>query len=209
MSKKEVDVVEKPLQDSPAEGEQTTEQSKEKTLENIDQSAEPIENIQGHAEQSEGAEQIKDTEQANMVLQDQADTVLQDQADTGLQDLSVPEQSREAYLERELEREREARRLSEARLVCLDLLDSEGLPRELGDYLTVSDEGETRKRVKDVSKIIKKAINEAVSARLETIKSPRQGKRPMTRADFKGLSLADMQRLYVTDKELYKQLIKG
>ncbi len=203
MSKKEVDVVENPLQDSPAEGEQTTEQSKEKSVENIDQSAEPIENIQDHAEQSEGegAEQIRDTEQANMVLQDQADT--------GLQDLSVPEQSREAYLERELEREREARRLSEARLVCLDLLDSEGLPRELGDYLTVSDEGETRKRVKDVSKIIKKAINEAVSARLETIKSPRQGKSPMTRADFKGLSLADMQRLYVTDKELYKQLIKG
>lgn len=201
MSKKEVDVVEKPLQDSTTEGEQTTEQSKEKSVENIDQSAEPIENIQDHAEQSEGAEQIRDTEQAN--------TVLQDQADTGLQDLSVPEQSREAYLERELEREREARRLSEARLVCLDLLDSEGLPRELGDYLTVSDEGETRKRVKDVSKIIKKAINEAVSARLETIKSPRQGKSPMTRADFKGLSLADMQRLYVTDKELYKQLIKG
>ena len=201
MSKKEVDVVENPLQDSPAEGEQTTEQSKEKSVESIDQSAEPIENIQDHAEQSEGAEQIKDTEQANMGLQDQADM--------GLQDLSVPEQSREAYLERELEREREARRLSEARLICLDLLDSEGLPRELGDYLTVSDEGETRKRVKDVSKIIKKAINEAVSARLETIKSPRQGKSPMTRADFKGLSLADMQRLYVTDKELYKQLIKG
>lgn len=201
MSKKEVDVVGKPLQDSITEGEGAIEQPREKSVESADQSAEPVENIQDHAEQSEGAEQIKDTEQANMGLQDQADTVLQDQ--------SVSEQSREAYLERELEREREARRLSEARLVCLDLLDSEGLPRELGDYLTVSDEGETRKRVKDVSKIIKKAINEAVSARLETIKSPRQGKSPMTRADFKGLSLADMQRLYVTDKELYKQLIKG
>ena len=126
-------------------------------------------------------------------------------------DSSLPAHSQEdersiALLEAELAKEREARALCENRLLCMSLLDEAGLPRELGDYLATNDADETEKRVKCVAQIIKNAVNEAVRARLETIKTPARGRGELTRQEFKELSLADMQRLYATDKELYRAL---
>ena len=111
-----------------------------------------------------------------------------------------------ALLEAELEREREARALCENRLLCIRLLDECGLPRELGDYLATNDAVETEKRVKCVAKIIKDSVNEGVLSRLETLKTPSRSKSELTKKQFNEMSLADMQRLYVTDKELYRRL---
>lgn len=109
-------------------------------------------------------------------------------------------------LTRELEREREARLISENKLLCISILEENSLPRELCEYLTAPSEEETRKRAVEISKIIKRAVNDEVGARLATVKTPSQSKNSMTRAEFKSLSLSDMQRLYKTDKELYKEL---
>jgi hypothetical protein len=111
-----------------------------------------------------------------------------------------------ARLEAELAREREARELCQNQLLCQRLLDEHGLPRELGEYLATNDAVETEKRVNCVAQIIKSSINEGVLARLETLKSPARGKSSITKKQFNELSLADMQRLYVTDRELYKRL---
>ena len=80
------------------------------------------------------------------------------------------------------------------------------MPAELSDYLTAENEEETRKRVESVSKLVKKAINDEVSRHISTVKPEAEGKSTMTRAEFKSLSLSDMQKLYRTDKELYKEL---
>ena len=112
-------------------------------------------------------------------------------------------------LEIELERERSLRKISENKILCLSLLQKQGLPMELCDLLVCENEDETRKRVEDVSKFVKKAINEEVSKRLATIKAPSEGKSSMTRAEFKTLSQSDMQRLYKTDKQLYRELSKN
>lgn len=109
----------------------------------------------------------------------------------------------------ELERERAIRKTSENKLLCIKLLKESSLPSELCDYLTGDSEAETQKRVKEVSAIIKKAVNEQVKSRLATISTPSQGKTTMTRAQFKTLSLAERQRLYLSDRELYKQLSKN
>ena len=111
-----------------------------------------------------------------------------------------------ASLEAELEKEREARALCESKLLCIRLLDEYGLPRELGDYLATNDAVETEKRVKCVAKIIKDSVNEGVLSRLETLKTPSRSKSELTKKQFNEMSLADMQRLYVTDKELYRRL---
>lgn len=116
------------------------------------------------------------------------------------------EQRSLASLEAELAKEREARALCESRLLCIGLLDEAGLPRELGDYLATSDADETEKRVKCVAQIIKEAVNGAVRARLEAMKPPARGRGELTKKEFRELSLADMQRLYVTDRELYRRL---
>ncbi len=120
------------------------------------------------------------------------------------------EQSAEAELDlvAELERERAIRKMSENKLHCIKLLKECSLPSELCDYLTGDSEAETQKRVKEVSAIIKKAVNDEVKSRLATISTPPQGKTAMTRARFKTLSLAERQRLYLSDKELYRQLSK-
>lgn len=161
---------------------------------------------------AEAEPQVDEVEKEETELQ-ATETEIAEQAQEEQAPLSESEQGKDtekpidtAELERELEKEREARLLCENKLLCMGLLEENGMPRELCDYLTVSDEGETRKRVECVSKIIKSAINEGVSQRLATIKSPTQGKNEMTKKEFKGLSLADMQRLYKTDRELYKQL---
>lgn len=112
-------------------------------------------------------------------------------------------------LERELERERQMRIKSENRLYCISLLAKHALPSELSDYLTADNENETRKRVESVSKLVKKAINDEVSRHIAGVTPEAEGKSTMTRAEFKSLSLSDMQRLYRTDKELYKELSGG
>ena len=109
-------------------------------------------------------------------------------------------------LEKELEKERTMRIKSENRLFCIALLTKYALPAELSDYLTAENEEETRKRVESVSKLVKKAINDEVSRHISTVKPEAEGKSTMTRAEFKSLSLSDMQKLYRTDKELYKEL---
>lgn len=109
-------------------------------------------------------------------------------------------------LEAELEAERKKRKISENKLLCISLLQEHSLPSELCDILTSESAEETQKRVESVSKFVKKAINEQVRARLATISTPQQGKPAMTRAEFKRLSLSERQRLYVTDRELYRQL---
>ncbi len=124
---------------------------------------------------------------------------------------SEPTESAEAELDlvAELERERAIRKMSENKLHCIKLLKECSLPSELCDYLTGDSEAETQKRVKEVSAIIKKAVNDEVKSRLATIHTPSQGKTAMTKARFKTLSLAERQRLYLSDKELYRQLSKN
>ena len=112
-------------------------------------------------------------------------------------------------LEMELEAERKMRRLSENRLYCSQLLKKHALPESLRDYLTLESEEEMEKIVADVAKIVKKAINDEIFERLATIPTPTEGKNSMTREEFKNLSLIDMQKLYKTDKELYKELSKN
>lgn len=119
------------------------------------------------------------------------------------------QQSTPIDLERELEAERQKRIKSENKLHCIKLLKECSLPSELCDYLTGDSEQETQKRVEEVSAIIKKAINEQLKSRLATISTPSQGKTAMTRARFKTLSLAERQKLYLSNKDLYRQLSKN
>ncbi len=136
--------------------------------------------------------------------------VRSDESDEQMRNAECEERNDEqrslASLEAELAKEREARALCESRLLCIGLLDEAGLPRELGDYLATSDADETEKRVKCVAQIIKEAVNGAVRARLEAMKPPARGRGELTKKEFRELSLADMQRLYVTDRELYRRL---
>lgn len=106
----------------------------------------------------------------------------------------------------ELEAERALRKRTEVKLACISMLEKCSLPISLCDYLTGDSIEETQKRVDEVSKIVKVAIGEGVKSRLATIPTPTECSCAMTRAEFKSLSLADLQRLYVTDKALYKEL---
>lgn len=108
----------------------------------------------------------------------------------------------------ELEKERAQRIATENKLYCMQLLEKNALPRELCDYLTANSESETQKRVNEVSEIIKRTVNEQIKSRLATINTPSQGKTTMSKSQFRTLSLAERQKLYITDKELYKQLSK-
>lgn len=109
-------------------------------------------------------------------------------------------------LEQTLAEERRMRLLSENKLLCISLLDTYSLPRELCDVLVSDNADETQKRVESVAKFVKKAINEQVKARLATVSTPTQKRTAMTSAEFKNLSLSERQKLYQTDRELYKQL---
>ena len=149
-----------------------------------DESGEQVQNAECEVQNGEGDEQVQNAE-----CEERND-----------------EQRSLASLEAELAKEREARALCESRLLCIGLLDEAGLPRELGDYLATSDADETEKRVKCVAQIIKEAVNGAVRARLEAMKPPARGRGELTKKEFRELSLADMQRLYVTDRELYRRL---
>ncbi len=109
----------------------------------------------------------------------------------------------------ELEAERALRRRGECKLACIALLEEHSLPISLCDYLTGDSIEETQMRVNEVSKIVRDAISEEVKRRLATVPTPCESPCTMSRSEFKALSLADMQRLYVTDKELYNQLSKN
>ena len=118
------------------------------------------------------------------------------------------EERAEIDLAKELEMERAQRIATENKLYCIQLLEQSALPRELCDYLTANNEEETQKRVKDVSEIIKKAVNEQLKSRLATIHTPSQGKTVMSKSQFKSLSLAERQKIYRMDKDLYNRLSK-
>ena len=109
-------------------------------------------------------------------------------------------------LERELEREKRARLAFEAQLLCTSLLEGEGLPRELAEYLNADTPDEAERIIKGISQVIKQAINDGIKSRLATLSTPIRSKNEMTRAEFKSLSLAQRQELYRLDKDLYKQL---
>ena len=109
-------------------------------------------------------------------------------------------------LRAELEKERSLRVRGEVKLACISLLEEHSLPLSLCDILTCDSVEETQARVEEVSKIVREAVFEQVCARLATIPTPSEGGHAMTVAEFKSLSLADMQRLYKTDKELYNEL---
>lgn len=116
------------------------------------------------------------------------------------QDLSIK------ILEQELKKEKEARLLSESQLLCMQLLEKENLPKDLAPYLTANTPDETERIITGIARVIKKAINKGVLSRLETIHAPARSKNEMTREQFKGLSLAQRQQLYKTDKQLYREL---
>ena len=139
-------------------------------------------------------------------MEEQNDTVCE--VELQIDEVEELEQEGEIDLAHELEMERKQRIVTENKLYCIQLLEKSALPRELCDYLTGESEEETQKRVREVSEIIKKAVNEQVKGRLATISTPSQGKTAMSKSQFKSLSLAERQKIYRMDKELYNRLSK-
>lgn len=138
----------------------------------------------------------------------QNEAIEQEQIEAQVGEAEVGSEKVEIDLALELERERAQRKATENKLYCMHLLEKSALPRELCDYLTGNSESETQKRVNEVSEIIKRTVNEQIKSRLATINTPSQGKTTMSKSQFRALSLAERQKLYRMDKELYNQLSK-
>lgn len=175
------------------QGDQENEPSLELNGEIIDTSEgeRPRKDLQGDKEQG-GEPEAQDKERQDKEHQDKGDE----------------QKSAEVIseLERELEREKRARLAFEAQLLCTSLLEGEGLPRELAEYLNADTPDEAERIIKGISQVIKQAINDGIKSRLATLSTPIRSKNEMTRAEFKSLSLAQRQELYRLDKDLYKQL---
>lgn len=133
---------------------------------------------------------------------------MQPEVESQIGNVENEEEEGEIDLALELERERAQRVATENKLYCIQLLEKSALPRELCDYLTGNSEQETQKRVNEVSEIIKRTVNEQIKNRLATISTPSQGKTTMSKSQFKSLSLAERQKLYRMDKDLYNKLSK-
>lgn len=171
--------------------------------EQADLENEPSEALNGEITDTPEGKSPKNEAQEGEKAQNEADAQGEEQQDN--------EQGKESTeviseLERELEREKRARLAFEAQLMCNNLLESEGLPRELAEYLSADTPAEAERIIKGVSQVIKQAINDGIKSRLATLSTPIRSKNEMTRAEFKSLSLAQRQELYRLDKDLYKQL---
>jgi hypothetical protein len=109
-------------------------------------------------------------------------------------------------LEAELEREREARLLTESKLLCIELLEKEHLPKSLAEYLTFPDPEKTKEVIEGIGQIVRRTINRGILSRLATVNAPTRSKNEMTREEFQTLSLAQRQQIFKTDRQLYNQL---
>lgn len=114
----------------------------------------------------------------------------------------------EEQLRSELENERKMRIFTENKLACIEMLTAHALPIALSDYLTGESVEETRKRVEDVSKIVRTTIADEVSRRLVAMPTPSRGAHAVSGTNLGSLSLPELQRLYTVDRELYRELTK-
>ena len=89
------------------------------------------------------------------------------------------------------------------------ILGDKGLDLDLVEFVVADDAEEMNRRINKLARIINANIKSGVEKRLGG-RTPAAGSAnpaTLTKEQFKNLSLLEKQRLYDTDRELYKQLI--
>lgn len=111
--------------------------------------------------------------------------------------------------EKELQKKEEKLKLYENKLSCTSILSEKNIPVEFADLVLDID----KSVMKDKISILENTFNKAVQAEVEkrlTSTSPRinmQDIGGMTKEKFKKLSIAEQQKIYMEDKDLYNSLI--
>jgi hypothetical protein len=120
---------------------------------------------------------------------------------------SNKEEDEISALRAELQAERQKRIESESRIRAIDILEKRGLPRSLYEIISSQSDDEMEKRADTISEIIKDTVNSEIAKRLSTIPAPTKGGELLCKGAVKKMSLDEMQRLYKSDRALYRELI--
>ena len=120
---------------------------------------------------------------------------------------SNKEEDEISALRAELQMERQKRIESESRIRAIDILEKRGLPRSLYEIISSQSDDEMEKRADTISEIIKDTVNSEIAKRLSTIPAPTKGGELLCKGAVKKMSLDEMQRLYKSDRALYRELI--
>ena len=113
--------------------------------------------------------------------------------------------NRIAELEEQLAKYNIERNKSELKSV----LSSRGLSAEFADIITISDDiTEAQENIEKLDKLFKAAVRAEVEKRLagNTPKSGNTGSTELTKDDARKMTLAEKQKLFETNKELYTKL---
>lgn len=125
-----------------------------------------------------------------------------------LSKMSAEEQQQERIkaLQTELSEREKALNLKENKIACLKIMDEQSIPTAFIDFIVSDDADEMNDRIKTFKKTLDKMIADEVTKRIGGIK-PSAGTKneTMTKESFKKLSLAEQQRLFEQDRELFNK----
>ena len=108
---------------------------------------------------------------------------------------------------------REAKiKLAEDRIECEKILRERGLAVDMAQFLLTNDAETTLANINSFEKAFKEAVqkevNEKIKGTTPASGSPEGNKGGMTKEQFKALPLMEKNKLYLSDPETYKKLIK-
>lgn len=107
-----------------------------------------------------------------------------------------------------LEKER-ALTLAENKNACAKVLAEKGLSLDLVDFVVDIDGDEMNRRIKLLDKAFKASVRAEIDKRLgSNTPAAATENKPITKADFSKMTLAQQTELYKSDRELYMELVK-
>jgi len=128
--------------------------------------------------------------------------------------LQMSDDEKTAYLKSQYETDLQAREkelaLRENKLSAIEVLSSKGIPTSFVDLVLADTAEEMNKRISVLDTEFKKAVSEAVKAKLSS-STPRVAtvqSEGLTKEQFKAMSVAQKNDLYIKNPELFRELSK-
>ena len=106
----------------------------------------------------------------------------------------------------ELEAERARRIQAENKYECIRYLEEKGLPLSLVNVIGENSLDAMKGAIDTLSQIVGERVRDEVKSRLTSVTPPPARSMSPSYSDFQKMSLGDMQKIYSTDKQLYREL---
>ncbi len=106
----------------------------------------------------------------------------------------------------ELEAERARRIQAENKYECIRYLEEKGLPLSLINVIGENSLEAMKSAIDTLSQIVGERVRDEVKSRLTSVTPPPAKVMSPSYSDFQKMSLGDMQKIYSTDKQLYREL---